>query len=307
MSRWFKARGVRRDYSQKTFTNPLFARAPRHDISGARRWRTRLLVVTGFFAVMGWTWFIAFSSAFRITDIQVKGNDRIPAWEIRDTVTEALATRRWLVLPQSGILIASKETIVAALNERYVLETLTVTKTPPHTLTIELKERISAVLLQMSDGGQGLVDLQGTVTRLYAPEEALDVIPKQGPTLEEQQGKSRTSYPVLYDDKHETIKLREKAVRPEVIAAVISLPKLLETRLKREVFFSQAHIDGKSAQTLRVVTSAGWAIYVDATADLAEQMKNAEMILRTKIGNDRSDLDYIDVRFGDKIFFKLKS
>ncbi len=305
MSRWIRPRNVRRDYSRKSFSNPLFesARGGRE----GKRWRGRLLLLVGILAVAGWIWFIAFSPTFRVTDIQVRGADRIPAWEIQDAVTEILHQRRWLVLPKASLIVVSEQDLITTLNERFVLEALTVTKKPPHTLVIDLKERVSAVLLQLPDGSQGLIDLQGNVTRLYKPEEALDVVPKQGPTLDEQQGRSRAQYPVLFDDKSETVELREKAVRPETVQAVIDLPKLLDARFNRAPYLADAHLDGKSSQTLRAVTSEGWAIYLDASGSLAEQLDNAATILKTKVGTDRKNLDYIDVRFGDKIFFKLKS
>lgn len=306
MSRWLRTRSVRRDYSRKSFSNPLFEPA-RHGEAGRRRWRSRLLFTIGFLAVGGWVWFIAFSPAFRVTDIQVNGTDRIPSWEIQDAVMETLGERRWLVFPKASILIVSEENLVASLQERFVLESLTITKKPPHTLVIDLSERISAVLVQLPDGSQAMIDLQGTVTRLYKAEEALDVVPRLGPTIDEQLGRARAQYPVLFDDKNETLELREQAVRPQTVQAVIDLPKLFDARFGRAPYLSETRIDGAGAQTLRAVTSEGWAIYLDASGDIGEQLNNAQTILKTKVGSDRKNLDYIDVRFGDKIFFKLKS
>ncbi len=304
MSRFLRSKNVRRDYSRKSFSNPLFER-PRVG-QGGGRWRGKLIMFVGAIAVAGWTWFVAFSPTFRVTDIRINGADRIPVWEIHDAVTDALKQRRWLLFPQTSLILASESSITSTLNDRFVLESLTITKKPPHTLVIDLKERVSAVLLQLPDGSQGLLDLQGSVTRVYKPEEALDVLPKQGPTLDEQQGHSRPQYPVLFDDKGDTLALRQQAVRPETVQAVINLPKLFDARFNRAPYVAQLHVDGMTSQTLRVVTSEGWAIYLDVTGDLAAQLENAQTILKTKVGPDRKNLDYIDVRFGDKIFFKLK-
>jgi hypothetical protein len=306
MSRWIRARNVRRDYSRKSFSNPLFepSRGGRED---RKRWRGRVIFLIGFLAVGGWVWFIAFSSTFRVTDIQVNGSDRVPSWEVKDAVTELLRGRRWLFLPKASLLVVSEENIVTVLNERFVLESLSVTKRPPHTLVIDLKERVSAVLLQLPDGSQGLVDLEGAVTRLYKTEEALDVIPKLGPSLDEQQGRTRAQYPVLYDDKNEKLELRDQAVRPETVQTVIDLPKHFDARFNRAPYLTETRIDGMSSQTLRAVTSEGWAIYLDASGNISEQLGNTQAILKNKVGGDRMNLDYIDVRFGDKIFFKLKS
>ncbi len=306
MSRWLRTRSVRRDYSRKSFSNPLFEPA-RSGEAGRRRWRGRLIFSIGLLAVGGWVWFVAFSPTFRVTDIQVNGTDRLPTWEIQDAVMETLKERRWLLFPNSSILIVSEETLKASLQERFVLESLVITKHPPHTLVIDLTERISAVLVQLPDGSQAMIDLQGTVTRLYKAEEALEVVPRLGPTLDEQRGRARAQYPVIFDDKNETLELREQAVRPEMVQSAIDLPKLFDARFNRAPYLAETHIDGAGSQTIRAVTSEGWAIYLDASSNVAEQLDNAQTILKTKVGGDRKNLDYIDVRFGDKIFFKLKT
>ncbi len=302
MASWLRKR-VRRDYSRKSFNNPLFS-APRE--RGAGRWRGRLTALAIVGALGGWIWFTGWSSTFRIDEIEIRGNETVPTWEIRDAVTDALKGNRWLIMPRASLLIVSEAEIEETLNERYVLETLTVSKHPPRKLSIELKERVSAVLLQMPDGRQGLVDLQGTVTRLYKPEEALEVARKLGPSLTEQAGKPKASYPVIYDDRTETLELREEALRPNVVQAAIDLPALFEERFGRAPYLEEVRIDGKSAQTIRLRVSEGWSIYLDAAQDLRGQLINAEIVLRTKVGAERPQLDYIDVRFGEKVFFKLR-
>lgn len=302
---WMKSRRVRRDYSRKSFYNPLFSNGRE---KGSRAWRRWLTVGAALLAFGGWIWFAAFSPTFRITDIRIKGEQNLPEWEIRDTVNEALSRRRWFVLPQSSLLVVPESAISAALNDRYVLESLDVTKIPPHTLEITVKERVSAVLMPLPDGSQALIGLDGMVTRLFTAPEALDTVPKLGPVKEESGGAAKPpAYPVLYDDRNEKLTLRQTAVRPEVVKAVIALPKAMNATFGDSPMLGQIHVDGAQSQTLRVITSEGWAIYLDATGDLISQLNDAQTILKTKIGPERHDLDYVDVRFGDKIFFKLRS
>jgi len=302
---WMKARRVRRDYSRKSFSNPLFSSGRGR---GGTRWRRVLTIAAAALALGGWTWFVAFSPAFRITDIRISGEQNLAEWDIRDTVNETLSRRRWFLLPQTSLLVVPESAVVSALNERYVLESLEVTKVPPHTLVIALKERVSAVLMQMPDGSQALIGLDGTVTRLFAPAEALDVVPKLGPSKGETAESAKPpAYAVLYDDRPETLKLRDAAVRPETVKAAIDMPKAFAAVFGNAPTLNQIHLDGTQAQTLRVVTSEGWAIYLNATDDLKGQLEDAQTILKTKIGGDRHNLEYIDVRFGEKVFFKLRS
>lgn len=302
---WFShKRRVRRDYSRKAFSNPLFDAGK---VQGGFRWRRWLTLAAAVAAFAGWIWFVAFSPSFQVNDIQVVGAQKIPEWEIRDVVREVLKKRRWLVLPQSSILIVPESDVAAALEERYVLESLTVTKLPPHVLRVELKERVSAIVLQMPDGRQGLIGLDGEVTKLYGPEQALDVVKKFGPSLDADTGKPQPSYHVLYDDRDEELDLREKALAPEIVQAVIDLPQRFAAEFGNAPYLDVIRIDGKDAASLKAVTSEGWSVYLSVSEDLGEQLDNASVILKDKVGNDRRSLDYIDVRFGDKIFFKLRS
>lgn len=298
---WFRKKRVRRDYSRKSFNNPLFDRSqsPVH-------WRRRITLLAVPVALGGWVWFLIFSPTFRIDEIEIIGNKSIPTWEIRDVVNDVLKGHRWLFMPHRSLLVASEDDIVEALNDHYVLGSLTVSKNPPRKLVIEIEELVSAVLLSMPDGRQGLVDLNGNVTRLYAPSEALSVVKSLGPTRDEATNVSKPKYPVLFDDRDEKLELREDALEPSVVRAVIDAPNLFEERFGRAPYLNETRVDGKSAQTLRLVTSEGWSIYIDANQGIQEQLANAEIVLRTKVATKRSQLDYIDARFGEKIFFKLR-
>lgn len=300
--RWFPLRHVRRDYSRKRYANPLFTSGSTGPGRG-RRWLVRLVVLA---AIGGWLWFLGFSGTLRITDIEVSGNDQVPAWEIRDAVEEVLAERAWLILPKRSVLFASEDEIAAALMERFVLESAEVTKRPPRGLEVAVKERVSSILLQMPDGSQALLDLNGAVMRTFRPEEAVDVGRRAGPSLDEGDGRRKKEYHVLHDDQEEAFRLRDQAVGTDVVAATIVLPKLFESRFGNAPYLLELRVDGSKSATLRAVMSEGWTIYLDAAQPLEEQVTNAEIVLRTKVGADRPRLDYIDVRFGEKVFFKLK-
>lgn len=304
MSPWFRPKRVRRDYSRKSFNNPLFRPSRER---GPAVWRGRLTALAVLAAAVGGVWLVGFSPAFRITDIRISGNEGIPTWELRDAVSDALKKRRWLILPQSSLIVASEAAVRDALEERYVLESLSVVKRPPHALEVTVRERVSAVLLQMPDGRQGLIDLQGEVTRLYRPEEALETSSKLGPLLDGSASSvPKVRHPVLHDERDEKLELREEALAPEVVQAAINLPRLFQERFGRAPYLEEVRLDGKASRTLRLRTSEGWSVYMDASHDLTAQLLNAESVLKSKVGAQRPQLDYIDVRFGEKVFFKLR-
>lgn len=243
---------------------------------------------------------------FRIDAIDIRGNEQIAGWEFRDAVKDILAEKKWFVLPGDNLLLLSEEELKRNLNERFVLESLDIVKRPPRTLTIELRERVSSILMQMPDGGQAMLDLDGQVIRVSSPEQAIELFAPIGPNKAADPSRLRPKFYVLYDDRTETVSQRERAVSPGVIQAVIELPKLISRHFGMPAAGVEIHIDGKAGGTVRAVTPEGWSIYFDAEKPLGEQATNAELVVRTKVGSDRPRLDYVDVRFDEKIFFKLR-
>jgi len=55
---------------------------------------------------------------------------------------------------------------------------------------------------------------------------------------------------------------------------------------------------------LNVQVKAGYVIKLDATKDINEQLNNLKKVLAENIITDPNSVEYIDLRFGDRIFFK---
>ncbi|MDA2921851.1 hypothetical protein MYX07_01145 [Patescibacteria group bacterium AH-259-L07] len=56
---------------------------------------------------------------------------------------------------------------------------------------------------------------------------------------------------------------------------------------------------------IEMTTTEGWQIFINSEVDFTKQLSNLELILKGKI-SQRELLQYIDLRFGKKIFYKLK-
>lgn len=59
----------------------------------------------------------------------------------------------------------------------------------------------------------------------------------------------------------------------------------------------------KGIEMTKAITSENWDIYFDEAGDLEEQIANLFLVTKEKI-EDRQNLSYIDLRFGNKIFYK---
>jgi len=57
---------------------------------------------------------------------------------------------------------------------------------------------------------------------------------------------------------------------------------------------------------VNITTIGGGQIFINSEADFSQQLRKLSMLLQKEI-EDKSDLEYIDLRYGAKTFYKFKS
>jgi hypothetical protein len=280
-----------RDYSRKRFHNPLFERREYSRPRNIRRLAVMGLIMA---ALAGWIWFLAFSGFFSVTRVDIKGNARVATWEIEDAVKDIMKGRRWWLAPNDNLMFLSEDDLSAQLIDRFVLASAEVTKKPPRTISITVAERVSSIMMSSPDGSHTVLDLDGTAIRVFRPGESTDV------------AALGTQGHLIVNEKDEKIALRERVLSKEVVETVVAARNAMQEVWNDTPAFAEARIEGKGSQTVKIVTSEGWTIYVDAKQPLKEQLANAKAIIESKVGQDRPKLEYIDVRFGEKIFYRMR-
>ena len=57
---------------------------------------------------------------------------------------------------------------------------------------------------------------------------------------------------------------------------------------------------------VRILMTEGWQAYLDIDDDPEDQIKHLDLVLKQKIKTDREHLDYVDLRFGERVVYKLR-
>ena len=63
---------------------------------------------------------------------------------------------------------------------------------------------------------------------------------------------------------------------------------------------------GEQDRTVHAITRAGWEILLLEDTDPEAAYKNLELALEREIKDKIASLDYIDLRFGNRIFYKFR-
>lgn len=233
------------------------------------------------------------SSEFAVDAIRVDGAESIPVAEIETVVRDYLSEpvfgfarrgNRWLFRP---------EILVERLRARFSLESVSVGR-ENRTAVVRIGEKISQLIWSVG-GGWFLTDLEGEILRpMTAQERAAREAPPAPdvPPL--------PPLPLVIDENGAVPKVGERVLSPEEVQGILAFQEALA---RLGIAFAETRIDRLAGKWTAVRTMEGFDVLFDPTGDVAAQAAKLDTVLRTAIA-DRSKLRYIDLRFGDHVYYK---
>lgn len=314
--------------------NPLFPKR-------ARRWQPPSppvdLAIIGSVAVV---FFLAsLLPPFRVTRIEVTGQERLNPAFVVDQTQGLLAGRRWGILPQSAFLYLPASEFAGNLKARLSavvpMQEVRVVKRFPRTLQLVVHETEPSAILKTATGEHAL-DERGTLSGIFPATQGI-------PILEERNGLS--------------FQPGESVVSPSVIASLATIRDELERRALGPIEFRTAEVrcpfdlrrpgrepieverqptvgeggantnqpanrnlavviprplpqpacdrkrELRVSPELSLVTSEGWELWLTTSRSVEESLLKLFLALDTKLTN-RQGLKRIDLRFLPRIFYE---
>lgn len=282
-------------YQTRRFRNPYFHQPNRR--SGL------LLAVLGlclglFIALIG---FFFTSPIFAITSARVEGAETINPAALRSIAEDYLDSRAFLLFQHNNRFLFSEKKCRQLLEKEYSFSSLDLTR-EGKTLAIVLKEKVSS-FLWLTGRQSFLADNTGVIIRSVQEEEALSLMNPpllQGPTPDGS----------LLDEPTIVLTFRDLDNTPvSVNQSVLSIAELSASRQFFDalraagVYLEHFEINRLAGSWFKAVTKDGYAILFEPTADTEKQAANVLLVLQNQAGN-LVELEYIDVRFGDHVYYK---
>lgn len=312
----------RRDYSWtgKPKANP-YRQATTQTISIKRILEMSLLATS----IIGSAAVLTLHPVFAIGTIHLTGLRQISEEALRQDIDQLLSQKMWGILPKRSYVLFDTEQLTAHLSAEYPIEEIHFEKKFPDSVTIRVKEKISTVLY--TDGVMhtflGLDGLPvktpiSTTTSMTTATDALAPIE----TIEDNTATSTTptstpelvntryiaplqtlygTYPIVYDLRSDKEYVQSEIIAPHHIAGIIAWYEYLT----KQTTIPLAYITISSNMGEgTIMTQEGWYIRVKFQPETIETQKiSLEEMLRDPVIN-KSQLRYIDVRFGNKVFWK---
>lgn len=321
----FHRRRRRRDFSGSSATaNPMFrpsAQQPRSLVGPF----IVLLIMLG-----GAAWAMS-SPKLRITEIQISGASKLDPASLRsfaesqlDATTLGVAWRRVIFLVPTKALAAS---IKASAEKLVSLERVSVRRQGWNTIVIAVSERTPHLTWETGDGSHFFLDDRGAIAEA-APAQTPNEIPRivdsndllvaigdqvlPEPSIKAIQALQAQLVSLdLIPDHFETWPIE----CPGIPAATPSSnANRNSSNTNQSLIVNQSpdlelspcnHDDAARAEpTIVVAVSEGWEIRFTSASPIDIQIEKLTTALRERIGSKRSNLKYIDVRFGDRVYFQ---
>ncbi len=261
---------VKKDYQKKRFFNPYFDRF-------SKGFNTKLYLQ--IFLVLFVIYAVFYSDCFRVKSIDVRGTDLIAPDEIRQLIWQDLSHWTWHLFPSNNILFINKNNLKSEISKKYALEKLEIHK-GWHSLSINLKEKVSYLLVYNSKSYY-LISNDGIATKEVAQSD-----------LQNRLGK----LPLVIDNKD--INIGSAILPAKKVNYILELNKQLPT-----AGFKITSYENRTGDDVAAVTSEGWSMTFDFNLSISDSINNLKLVLNQKI-KDRKGLHYIDLRFGNKVFYQ---
>lgn len=273
-----------------------------HSFSGREKRKKMIskgfLKKAGFFllllAFLGVVTYALFFSAFvEISKIEIDGTTSINPDLIRQDIEAQLSGKYFNLIEKNNILFVNDKTLQSTLLNKYEkIENIQVKKVFPNGIKIIINERVPAMIL-CSNEECFVVDTIGFTYMRY-DSNANDV---------QLDGLMR-----LTDNGNKSIKFRDNFLTKEFVGYVVDIRKGVKDDLGIDLS-PDCQTPQLVSGDIRVQTADGWWIYFDNSRPVQKELEMLKAVLLEKIDKDgqRGNLEYVDLRIDNKVYYKLKN
>lgn len=258
-----------------------------------RRFPKRIVLALGVFggliALGAGLWYLANLPYLSVDRIEVRGASFLPPEEIEAVLRDSIADRGWWgFIPRNNFFAVSGEALEHTLKQQFpAIKAVRVDKHFPHRLAVAVEERTLWGVYCVAQGAESsgpcfYLDTSGTAYEELSQFEGwlLPVIYGGLPT-------AAGAQPVPQPTLHYFEEARD---------ALVPLKGVLLS----------AAISSSTPSDVRLGLAEGWTLLVSTARPVPEWLQALETILEQEVGARRPELEYVDLRFGNKVFYKFK-
>lgn len=269
-------------YFKKEKINPYFPkRLPKSLRLIQKKRHFRLIIYFSLFNLILIVYILFFSNYFLIKELEIKGQKDVPEIFISEMIGKQEKKWRFWLGKQTNLFLFDKNETAKEISQIVALEKITIKKNWPDKLIINIEEKRPVLVLI-------------TNNKYY-------YLDKSGIAIREVNFFSIDPYlPVVYNQKNETPSVGQAVFEEKKINFIFELLKKLPDNIKILPF----EVSSNKMEILTLKSLDGWRAIFDPAQDLDAQSRNLNLILKNKTTEEIKKVDYFDLRFTDRIYYK---
>lgn len=266
-----------------------------------------LIVISSL--VYGFAWFVGLPS-WQIKNINITGFETIEQDELYASVEEALDGSFYYLIPKTQYLFLSTAGIADIIKEKFPkIRAAKVEKTFPDTLSVVIEERkIYAVYCYYARKKEASTTAETIAAVFFGPRKGefsnCAYMDRDGVIMDSGAKIAGSLFPVIESDEKAIVGVGKEGIAKDVLDFFDKAGAFLKNKTGYELDSMAVSRDLPKDYLLN--TKSGWYLIVSRDAQIEEWAAQLKIILESKIKERVKDLYYIDLRFGNKIFYKFK-
>lgn len=235
--------------------------------------------------ILGLSVLIFYVPSLRISKVHIEGLSISYEKELRGGILEILSQKRWLIFPKDSVFLFPRGELENILKNFHRIKKFQLEVEFPAALRLSVEERKTWA-----------VWCQSELKRLCL------LVDEEGFAFVSSPALSGKAVLKIIDERNEDF-LGKNVLPPEGFSKIRTFIGLLPRRTGEEIESVNIKISGN---IINLVLKSGWFLIIDDETDPAKALENLSLALNSKIKESREKLEYIDLRFEDKIFYRFK-
>jgi len=228
-----------------------------------------------------------FSPLMLLTRIEIKGNKNITKQPLLNQVNSQLSGKYLKLFSKNNFLFVKNKKIEENLLAKFaIIRKVKVKKKFPSQLKINILER--------------------TPTMIICDNNQYYVLDENGQVYDNASQIFKKKLIVLTDENNRKINIGDIILNKNYMNYIVRIKKRVkeETNLILKNNFRTPSI---ISNDIRAKTQEGWEIYFNENVNLDKEIEELKVVLNKKINQkQRLDLEYIDLRINNKIYYKFR-
>lgn len=291
---------TRRDFSHSTYRTPVTVKrlSRAYNLNPKSKWEYWRWKFLGMFILLI-TLILIYSPLFTIKNIIINNTPSSETEQrIKRIIVEIIRAKKLSFFPQSNLLFFNTTDAQKIINEEFYIEGLNFTRHWPNVLRVNAPQGVMIAVWHTVppndnknvEAGENiyLLNKNGTLVQQISPNTIVD---------------------------KNLIKINETKATPHQLGEQIISQKIAEFinnlnnswhQESPKLTLNYIKFDAAALPTIQVFTDGQWYVLFSSQEDALLQVVALKRLLDDKIKGDVAKLEYIDVRFGSKLYYKLK-